>query len=236
MTILGIETASVVCGAALVRDGAVIGESQRIAPQIHSEMLLSLIDGLLRSAGVPVRELDGIACSIGPGSFTGLRIGLSTAKGLAFAADLPLVAVPTLEALALRAVRDGRLLSGGRVLAALDARRDEVFAALFSWNGSALGALMPRAALTVHALLAQLAQFAGGEKIVLTGDGSAKIERAAAELFAVPLPGQELCSAAAVAILGEARLLYGERADLESLEPEYGKEFYTTAIPLPQQG
>jgi tRNA threonylcarbamoyladenosine biosynthesis protein TsaB len=239
MTVLGIEAATSVCGAALVRNGAVIGESSLVAPQLHSEKLLSLVDGLLRSAGMPVKELGGIACSAGPGSFTGLRIGLSVAKGLAYAAELPLAAVPTLEALALRSVRDGRLASGGRVLAALDARRDEVYAALYHWNGAVLGPVIPTSAVTVQTLLLQLERFAG-ERLVLTGDGSAKLVRGAAgradDMFAAPEPGQELCSAAAVAILGEERLRAGAWADLESLEPEYGKEFYTTATPLPQQG
>jgi tRNA threonylcarbamoyladenosine biosynthesis protein TsaB len=237
MTVLGIETATRVCGTALVRDGEVIAESHLAAPQIHSEKLLSLIDGLLRKAGIPVKELDGIACSTGPGSFTGLRIGLSVAKGLAYAADLPLAAVPTLEALALRAVRDGRLRHGGRILTVLDARRDEVFAALYSWNGTALVSVMPTSAVAVSVLLEQIVP---GVPIALTGDGSAKVAEAAGErregLFAMPLPGQELCSAEAVAILGEQRLRAGERAAIESLEPEYGKEFFTTATPIPQQG
>ena len=237
MTVLGIETATMLCGTAIVRDGEVIAETQLSAPQIHSERLLFLVDELLRTSGIPLKELDGIACSIGPGSFTGLRIGLSVAKGLAYASDLPLAAVPTLEALAFRAVRDGRLMPGGRVLAALDARRDEVFTALYSWNGTALGAVIPATALSVSALLEQLV---AGAPIVLTGDGSAKVAAGAAAhrsgLFAMPAAGQELCSPAAVALLGERRLRSGLEADLESLEPEYGKEFTTTATPIPQQG
>ena len=238
MTILGIETSTAVCGAAVVRNGAVVAESQLAALQAHSEKLLSVIDVVLGTAGIALKDLDGIACSIGPGSFTGLRIGLSAAKGLAFASDLPLAAVPTLAALADRAVRDGRARKGDRVLATIDARRDEVYAALYCWNGDSFETLIPQTAMTVSALLDALG---GSQRIVLVGDGSEKVQRSAsgsllAERFALPLPGQEICSAGSVALLGERRLSAGERADIASLEPDYVKDFYTTATPISQQG
>ncbi len=170
MTILGIETATAVCGAAIARDGRIVAETHLLAPKSHSERLLLLVDEVLRSAHVEVSSLDAIACSIGPGSFTGLRIGLSVAKGLAFGTRAAIVPVPTLEALAERAVADGRVAPGAMVLAAIDARRDEVYAALYRRDGDALTEIRPSAAHAVQALVATLEP-----GIVLVGDGSAKV-------------------------------------------------------------
>src|SRR5258706_14324961 len=104
MKILGIESATVVCAAAIIENGCVRSERTLIAPRIHSEKIISLIDESLDDANITPTELEGVAVSIGPGSFTGLRIGLSVAKGLAYALDKPIVAVPTLEALAANTV------------------------------------------------------------------------------------------------------------------------------------
>lgn len=236
MTVLGIETSTAVCGAALARDGRIIAEAQVEGPQLHSERLLPLVKEVFETAGLTLGEIDGVACSIGPGSFTGLRIGLSVAKGLAYAAGLPIAAVPTLEALAFRAALGGRVRSGAAVLASIDARRDEVYAALYRWNGRALDVVSAPAALAAAAVVGSLA-----EDVVLAGDGSAKLLRCADELGVArrmlpPAPGDGSGAAGPVALLGELRLLAGARADLESLEPDYVKDFYTTATPISQQG
>jgi tRNA threonylcarbamoyladenosine biosynthesis protein TsaB len=122
MNVLGIETATGVCGAALAVNGVIAAVEEIDRQKIHAEKLVSLVTAVLRAGGITPRDLDGIAVSIGPGSFTGLRIGLSAAKGLAYATGVPLLAVPTLEALANRAERDGILPSEGWLCAALDAR------------------------------------------------------------------------------------------------------------------
>jgi tRNA threonylcarbamoyladenosine biosynthesis protein TsaB len=230
VTVLGIETATAVCGAAVSRDGAVLAEAQISAPQAHSERLLALVGEVLAAAGIAVGGLDGIACSIGPGSFTGLRIGLSVAKGLAYAADLPLAAVSTLEALAARAVGDGRAADGDTVLAAIDARRDEVYAASFLVSG---GVLTLRSAPAAHTVSALAATFGAGARIVLAGDGGAKLRRAA-PFLELPPAGGETCAPGPVALIGERMLRAGVRADLASVEPAYVKEFFTTAVPLSQ--
>jgi tRNA threonylcarbamoyladenosine biosynthesis protein TsaB len=122
MKLLAIDTSTLLAGVA-VWDGRVIAERrQRVTT--HSELLLTLVDEVLREAGQTPAQLDGVACAAGPGSFTGLRIGLATAKGLCFALQKPLSLVPTLEALAARA--------DGRVCATLDAHKQEVYAAFFS--------------------------------------------------------------------------------------------------------
>jgi tRNA threonylcarbamoyladenosine biosynthesis protein TsaB len=121
--ILAIETASVACSAALYIDGD-IRERQALAPREHALLILPMIDSLLEEAGLPVGTLDAIAYGRGPGSFTGVRIAASVVQGIAFATDLPVVAVSTLATLALGAMRQ---TGGHRVMAALDARMAEVY-------------------------------------------------------------------------------------------------------------
>ncbi len=135
MIVLGIETATAVCAVALVDDDVVRAERRYEIPQAHSEKLMECVDDCLKSAGLILSSIDGIAISIGPGSFTGLRIGLSVAKGLAFAAGKPLVGVPTLEALALQPVRKDIGEADDVIVPMIDARRDEVYTAIFRRHG-----------------------------------------------------------------------------------------------------
>lgn len=132
MKVLALDTATAVCSVAVwTADRAACLVSLHI-PRIHSVQLMPMVRYALGQAGLGLPDLDGVAVSIGPGSFTGLRLGVMTAKTLAFAAGLKLAAVPTLEALA-------ATLSGAPGLtacASLDGRRDEVYAACFRWDGA----------------------------------------------------------------------------------------------------
>ena len=119
MQILALDTSTEYCSVALWRDGEVISRCELVA-QKHSEMLMPMLDGLLREAGVKVTHLDGIAFGMGPGSFTGVRIACGVTQGLALGANLPVVGVCTLEALAEGAGKP-------RIIAALDARMGEVY-------------------------------------------------------------------------------------------------------------
>ncbi len=144
MLILGIDTATTTASAALVEGGKIIGEEIGDGPgpsghsspngrANHAEILLPLIDRLLGRAGLALAGISGLAVAIGPGSFTGLRIGLSTVKGLAYGSELPVVGVPTLPAVAGR-VNDRE----GFICPFLDARKKEVYAALFYRKGERL--------------------------------------------------------------------------------------------------
>src|ERR1700749_691771 len=101
MTILQIETATTVCSVALAKDGKVLAFKQLDERNIHAEVITLFIDELITTSNITYSDLDAVAISSGPGSYTGLRIGVSTAKGLCFALDKPLIAVETLEAMAL---------------------------------------------------------------------------------------------------------------------------------------
>src|SRR6218665_669192 len=98
--ILQIETATAVCSVALSVDGKTVSVKEESGQNLHASKLTLFIDGVLKSAGVNYNELDAIAVSKGPGSYTGLRIGVSTAKGLCYALDKPLIAIDTLQMMA----------------------------------------------------------------------------------------------------------------------------------------
>ncbi|MHB1050432.1 MAG: tRNA (adenosine(37)-N6)-threonylcarbamoyltransferase complex dimerization subunit type 1 TsaB [Bacteroidota bacterium] len=129
--ILGIETATEVCSTALVHGTNVVAERSVNEKNIHSERLLSLVDEMLKETGRSLQEIDGIAVSIGPGSFTGLRIGLSTAKGLAMARTVPIFAVPTLDGIAELFRTKNNAGSAVKFCSMVDAKRNEAFFALY---------------------------------------------------------------------------------------------------------
>jgi tRNA threonylcarbamoyladenosine biosynthesis protein TsaB len=135
MKLLAIDTAEEACSAALLIDGQVL-ERFEVAPRRHSELILPMMDALLADAGMRLEELDCLAFVRGPGSFTGVRIAASVAQGAAFGADLPVVPVSSLQALA----QGARRKNGARnVLSALDARMNEVYWA--AWRVDAGGTM-----------------------------------------------------------------------------------------------
>ena len=225
MIVLGIETATTICGAALVRDGVLAGEASLDARNVHAERLLEQIDDVLRGAGCTAADLGGIAVSSGPGSFTGLRIGMSVAKGLAYAGSIPLVGVSTLEALARHAAARAGTGPGVTVLAVLDARRDEVYCQLFR-NGE--GGLEPEGEVA-DMTVADLRERIAGRSVLAAGDGTQKAfgpEGAREAGWRAAGGDAGACSAAEVALLGARMLAAGRRDDPATLEPRYIKEFF----------
>lgn len=226
MSVLAIETATSVCGAAVASDGVIQALAEVDGKNVHSDRLLPLIEGALEEAGTPLVNIDAIAVSIGPGSFTGLRIGLSVAKGLVFATGKPLIAVPTLEALAFRIVHAGAARPGQSILAALDARRNEVYCQLFHTDGRDLSPAWEVGDLTVEEVVGRL-ENAG---VFITGDAREKIRSTLTtesdRRIAYADADLARCSAGAVALLGERRFISGMTEDPSVLEPKYIKEFF----------
>jgi len=132
--LLALETASDACSVALLVDERCL-ERHVIAPRRHAELVLSMVQELLDEAGVALTELDALAFGRGPGSFTGLRVAAGVIQGLAYGADLPVVPVSSLQALAQGALREG---AGARVLAAFDARLGEVYWGAYEDDGGGL--------------------------------------------------------------------------------------------------
>lgn len=169
--ILQIETATTSCSVALARDGKVLDFKQINVRNIHAEVITLYIDELLNNSGLTYNELDAIAVSSGPGSYTGLRIGVSTAKGLCFALDKPLIAVETLEAMADGVINNPGFFADDKTLLCpmIDARRMEVYTALFDTAGS-------RVRETAADIIDEnsFADYLKDHKILFFGDGAEK--------------------------------------------------------------
>lgn len=164
MRILGIESSGMVAGVALLEDDRLVGEYSINNKLTHSQTLLPMLDELRNLLDLDLRSLDAVAVSGGPGSFTGLRIGSATAKGLGLALDLPLIAVPTVEALAynLWGCADD-------VCPIMDARREQVYTGIYRFSGDEMLTVKEPAATGIADLLEELEQ--NGRSVVFLGDG-----------------------------------------------------------------
>lgn len=162
MKILAIETATVAGSIAIVDDSAgLIGEVRMDVKVVHAERLMPSIEWLLKASGIQINDIDAYAVSIGPGSFTGLRIGLSTAKGFSYATGKPVVPVPTLDAFA-RTLPFCSYI----ICPMLDARKNQVYAAFYKWNNGVCNKIMSETAISPAELLNKLS-----EPAVFMGDG-----------------------------------------------------------------
>ncbi len=143
--ILLIETPTALCSVALAVDGGIAASRESDQPRSHAAMTAPFIKELLDSCGLFASDLDAVCVSAGPGSYTGLRVGVSTAKGICFAAGVPLLSVGTLEVLVSQARAGGLIPEGCRyVIPLLDARRMEVYTAVFTPEGERLTEVEPR--------------------------------------------------------------------------------------------
>ena len=235
MTLLALETATSVCAAALIRNGVVITEHSVELPRVHSEKLLLLVDGACSTAGISIDSVDAFVVSIGPGSFTGLRIGLSVAKGLSYSLDKPLVAVPTLEALAYHTARSIQKKKHEWILPMIDARRDDVYCAVYRDTGCWLEEIAPAHSTTLDGVMKTIS---GYNEVLITGDAVEKYQKyTRLKRFGpsckITIPPQDhlACRASSVGLLGEHRFTRGEAADISSLEPFYVKDFYPPVHP-----
>jgi tRNA threonylcarbamoyladenosine biosynthesis protein TsaB len=215
MHILGIETSTKTGSVAIVSDAGVVAQYSLNIEVTHSERLMSTVDQVLRATGMTMSDMDGFAVAIGPGSFTGLRIGLATVKGLALVTNKPVAAVPTLEALAWNLP-----YTDVPVCPMLDARKNEVYAALYEFQGRGLMQLMPESALSIKALGEVLSG-----SVIFSGEASRlyrnEIEKQFGERARFAPLAALLPSAATVAELGLARIADGRQTDADSLTPLY---------------
>lgn len=136
--ILAIETSGTVCGAALHDGNAIVAVREDDRPRIHDAALTGQIRGVLEEGHIGWEQIDAVACSIGPGSFTGIRIGLSMAKGLCYSLGKKLVAVPTLDSLAFAARTAAHRAGANRIIAALAAESDKCYVCSYDLEGNRL--------------------------------------------------------------------------------------------------
>ena len=165
MKILALETSAKAVSVAVVEDGSVLASAYQNAGLTHSVTLMPLLDGMLKNAGLTMSDMAYIAVANGPGSFTGLRIGVSAAKGLAWAQELPCCGVSTLEAMA-QNLRE----FDGIVVCAMDARRNQIYNALFEAKDGILTRLCPDRAIGLDEVAAELKTYKKSKIIV--GDGA----------------------------------------------------------------
>jgi len=169
MPVLSIDTTGKVASVAVVRNETVLAEFGLGLVRNHAASLLTMVDLVLREAKVEKQSLTHIAVSAGPGSFTGLRIGLSLAKGLAEGLNIPLVLVSTLEVLAVQSA-----LHNGIIIPLLDAQRQEFYAAAFRASAGQVTRLCPDTVVARDNLLSWAANFSGS--LLLTGEAAAQVE------------------------------------------------------------
>ncbi len=219
--ILQIETATTSCSVALAHDGHVLALKELNQRNVHAEVITLFIEEVMAAAGKKYSDLSAVAVSSGPGSYTGLRIGVSTAKGLCYALDIPLIAIETLSAMAEGAILNpaAPYLPGTLLCPMIDARRMEVFTAVFDTSGNKV---MPTEALVI-----EQDSFAGllnGHQIIFFGDGAAKCRETLTHPNAVFI--NDFVNSAAH-FTAAARSKYDAK-DFENLayfEPYYLKDF-----------
>ena len=165
MRILAFETSAKAASVALLQEGRLLGEYMQNSGQTHSRTIMQMAQDLLRNCDLTVNDVDAVACAAGPGSFTGIRIGLAAAKGFAWGRNIPLVGISTLEAMA-RTVA----VADGVYCAAMDARRNQVYTALFLVENGVFCRLMDDSAISVEELGQKLSEMNGPKYLV--GDGA----------------------------------------------------------------
>ena len=167
MLILAMESTAKAASVALVRDGMLVAQSMQCSGLTHSRTLLPMAEDLLKNAGVKLSEVDRFAVAHGPGSFTGVRIGVAAVKGLAWATEKPAVGVSTLEAMAWHGAAAGE---GSLICCAMDARRNQVYNALFEIRDGTPVRLTDDRAISLEDLISELN--ADGRTPFLIGDGA----------------------------------------------------------------
>ena len=226
--ILNIETATTLCAVAIAKDGQMLACKETNQGYTHAENLTPFIQEVMQQAGCQFHELDAIAVSRGPGSYTGLRIGVSTAKGLCFALDKPLISVNTLQSLTLAAIRKietnahdtSRINAEVVYCPMLDARRMEVYCAIYD---SSLTEISPVQAKVIDE--AAFAELLVKHKVLFFGDGSSKCKELLNSNKNAVFVDDIVPSAQGMAKLAELNYQQQLFEDTAYFEPFYLKEF-----------
>ncbi|WP_114748693.1 tRNA (adenosine(37)-N6)-threonylcarbamoyltransferase complex dimerization subunit type 1 TsaB [Pleomorphovibrio marinus] len=214
--ILSIETFTKVCAVALHQEGKLLGAISLHDGNVHGQKLVPLIEALLLQFGLKVSRLDAIAVSKGPGSYTGLRIGVSTAKGLCYAHDLPLIGIDSLNAYAFKA--NSLLKPGDLVVPMIDARRMEVYTKVLNHEWQEVESIKPK-------ILDgdSFGEYLSSGKVYFTGDANEKVSQVLSHPNAYFIDGVE--SVDEMGRLAWQAFNRGSFEDLAYFEPNYPKAF-----------
>lgn len=220
--IILIETSTELCSAALAEDGKIVCYKESTTPRAHASMTAVFVDELLKETGTSLKDCSAVCVSKGPGSYTGLRVGVSTAKGLCFGSGVPMISVGTLDTLVWQAKTEGLVPEGcTAIVPMIDARRMEVYTAIFSPEGKQLSEVS--------------AKIIGSEsfkdilsrgKVLFIGDGAGKCEGTITSgnaVFVQCCPKADAMAIPAVEALKEKRF-----EDVAYFEPFYLKDFVAT--------
>lgn len=218
MKLLALDSSGLVASVAVVEDENLVGEFTMNYKKTHSQTLLPMLDEMAKIIELDLSEIDAIAVAGGPGSFTGLRIGSATAKGLALALSKPIIQIPTVDALAYN-------LCGHRdiVCPLMDARRNQTYTGLYQFDGSRMKVIKEQCALDIKEIIAEINDI--GKPAVFLGDGVPVFRRCIAEQcrveysFAPPHLNKQ--RAGAVAALAEQYYIEGKVIDAALHKPEY---------------
>ena len=221
--ILGIETATSICSVALVRDGKLLAIRESRGARDHSGTLTTFIAEVFTEARLTFPQMDAIAVSMGPGSYTGLRIGVSSAKGLCYALDKPFIAIDTLKSLTWQAIQKCMLLEKGMenilFVPMLDARRMEVYTAIFDQNFQVIEPV------NAHIITEDSFMAFAGKEIIYFGDGASKCKPSFELKNNYTFLDNINLSAIAICMLAECEFQNSNFADVAYCEPFYLKDF-----------
>ena len=217
MLILAFETTAKAGSVALLEDGKLLAESYQNTGLTHSQTLMVMAEDMLKQAGKAVADVTAVAVAEGPGSFTGVRIGVAAAKGFAWGGEIPCYGVSTLEAMA-----ETLGVYEGHVCACMDARRNQVYNALFLVNGGKLERVSEDRAIALAELKSDLEHIDG--PIFLVGDGAALTHKTLKDVvpeLVLPPEHRMHQRAGGVAIVAARKIAAGEPGDANALTPNY---------------
>ena len=218
MKILGLDSSGIVASVAIVEDDVLIAEYTVKYKKTHSQTLLPMLDEIAKMTELDLNSIDAIAVAAGPGSFTGLRIGSATAKGLGLALKKPLIAIPTVEGLAYNLYD-----ISGLICPIMDARRKQVYTGIYRFTDHQLKVVEDQMAVPMETVIEKLNQY--GEAVTFLGDGVPVFHELIAEKMTVPYsfaPAHvNKQRAAAVAALGEIYYRQGKTETAMEHVPDY---------------
>ena len=214
MLILAFETSAKAASVALHDDAKLLAESYQNTGLTHSQTLMVMAEDMLKQCGYTAKDVTHVAVAAGPGSFTGVRIGVAAAKGLAWGLQVPCCGVSTLEAMA-----KNMGIYAGIVCAVMDARRNQVYNALFRVENGNFSRITEDRAISLADLGAELAQMEG--EVYLVGDGSLVAKAALGDRVIAPAEHRMHQRAAGVAMVAAEMIAAGAICDAESMQPNY---------------
>lgn len=217
MKILAIDTSATAASVAVAEEDKIIGEYFINTKLTHSQTLIPMAEQLLKSVSLSVNDIDAVAVNAGPGSFTGVRIGVAAAKGIAFANDLPCISVSTMQSMAYNMLENDCIVCG-----VMDARCQQVYNALFKINGKSVERLTDDRALSLEDLKRELEKI--NDKVVLAGDGTEITEKyfngKLLNVVSAPI-NNRIQKASSTAMVAYAMIKEGKTVSPDELMPVY---------------